>query len=165
MAPFRPILLLAAIAGAFFVSCAEPPEKPIPELNPSSINTEPSELRPAPAPQKSDQQKLVTRMPLGDLYSLVQKNAALVYDVRPTLYYKMGHIPNAISWPRKDFERNLAKHEPQIRNANTNNTPVVIYCTDMACPDAQAVATELAKRGHSVSILQGGYAAWKIAAD
>ncbi len=104
-------------------------------------------------------------MPLGDLYQLVQSDAAVIYDVRPTLNYKLGHVPGAISWPKGNFEQDLAKHEPRIRAANAGNTPVVIYCTDMACPDAMSVGNSLVSLGHSVSILQGGYEAWKIATE
>jgi len=104
-------------------------------------------------------------MPLGNLYQLVQKNAALVFDVRPKIFYKMGHIPGAISFPESDFDRDIAKYEAQIRISNTSRTPVVVYCTDLACPDAVTVAAKLAARGHDVSVLQGGYEAWKIAAE
>ncbi|MEP2774955.1 MAG: rhodanese-like domain-containing protein [Luteolibacter sp.] len=102
-------------------------------------------------------------MPLGSLYQLVQKDAALIYDVRPKLIYGLGHIPGAISWPLSAFQNDLPKHEPNISAAIAGNTPVVIYCTDLACPDASNVAKALAARGHNVSILQGGYEAWKIA--
>jgi rhodanese-related sulfurtransferase len=150
------------IVGTLLVSCAEPPEKPIPPLDPSvAIVTKEAEK---PAPEPTGPGKL-TRMPLGDLYQLVQRDAALIYDVRPKIAYKLGHVPGAISWPKKDYDSYLDAQETQIRTANKNRTPVVIYCTDMACPDALVVATALSKRGHSVSILQGGYAAWKIAAD
>jgi len=142
------------------LSCTEPSGKPIPELHPGAPAEKPADV-PAP-PVKPGQ---VTRMPLGDLYQLVQSDAALIYDVRPAVFHKLGHIPGAISWPKAAFQRDLEKHEPQIRTAIAGNTPVVIYCTDLACPDAVSVATSLAARGHSVSVLQGGYDAWKIAAD
>lgn len=102
-------------------------------------------------------------MPLGTLFQLVGKNAVLVIDVRPKLIYTLGHIPGAISWPKSDFEKNPSKFEANITSATLSNQPTVIYCTDLACPDAASVATTLAQRGHNVSILQGGYEAWKIA--
>jgi rhodanese-related sulfurtransferase len=149
-----------ALLSHFLLSCAEPPEKPVPPLDPTKAPAEKEE-----APAVASKPGSVTRMPLGDLYQLVQGNAALIYDVRPTLYYKVGHIPGAISWPKSHLEDGLAENEPRIRAANTGNTPVVIYCTDLACPDALNVATALAARGHRVSILQGGYEAWKIATN
>lgn len=102
-------------------------------------------------------------MPLGTLYQLTQKKAALIFDVRPTIFYKISHIPDAISFPKANFDKEISKHEMKIKDAIKNQTPVVIYCTDLACPDALAVATQLSQRGHNVSVLQGGYEAWKVA--
>ncbi|MGJ8632480.1 MAG: rhodanese-like domain-containing protein [Luteolibacter sp.] len=156
---------LAALA-CLLTACSEPPEKPVPALDPSKAVKDKSateEVTPEPAaPAKPAR---LTRMPLGDLYQLVQRDAAVIYDVRPKTFYLLGHIPGAISWPEKSFDQDLAKHEPKIKAAIAGNTPVVIYCTDMACPDALNVATRLVRLGHSVSVLQGGYEAWKIAAQ
>lgn len=107
----------------------------------------------------------ITRMPLGTLYQLTQGNAVLIFDVRPTFHYKLGHIPGAISFPKENFDRDIGKQELRIKHAIKNQTPVVIYCRDLACPDAIAVATLLSERGHDVSVLQGGYEAWKAATD
>ena len=146
------------------VACAEPPEKPVPSFDPSkAVKKQTTDT--AETPVRPTGPGTLTRMPLGNLYQLVQSNAALIFDVRPTLYYKMGHIPGAISFPKSDFDRDLGKFELRIRTANSNNTPVVIYCTDLACPDAMNVSTQLVQRGHNVSILQGGYEAWKVAMD
>jgi rhodanese-related sulfurtransferase len=147
-------------------SCTEPPEKPVPALDPSKAvkEKEKEKEKPAEAPAPPSQPGQVTRMPLGGLYQLVQRNAAVIYDVRPAIFHKMGNIPGSISWPQAAFDRDLAKHEPRIRAAIAQSTPVVIYCTDLACPDAVSVATRLAQRGHSVSVLQGGYEVWKAAA-
>jgi rhodanese-related sulfurtransferase len=145
-----------------FTSCQEPPVKPVPPLDISKAVGKEKTDQAAPAPPASPGQ--VTRMPLGDLYQLVQNNAAVIYDVRPAIFHKMGKIPGSISWPQSAFERDLPIHEHRIRAAIAQRTPVVIYCTDLACPDAVSVATRLAQRGHSVSVLQGGYEAWKVAA-
>jgi len=142
-------------------SCVDPKKKPIPPLDPSKAKIEATqEVAEVTKPPGA-----VTRMPLGNLYQLVQGNAALIYDVRPTLFYKMGHIPGAVSFPKAQFEKDISKHETQIQNASKNQTPVVVYCTDLACPDALIVATQLSERGYHVSVLQGGYEAWKAATD
>ncbi|MFK7849556.1 MAG: rhodanese-like domain-containing protein [Akkermansiaceae bacterium] len=139
-------------------------EKPVPPLDPSKAIEEPKpekeEILSTPTAPGN-----LTRMPLGDLYQLVQRNAALVFDVRPKFFYKMGHVPNAINFPKSEFDDKISEHEEAIRAANKNNTPVVVYCTDLSCPDAMTVATKLSQRGYDVSILQGGYEAWKVAAD
>ena len=159
--------LAAALCGAvclFLTSCPEPPGKPIPPLDSSKVIAVP-EKKPISTPDAPAETGKLTSIPLGDLYQLVQKNAVLIYDVRPMLIYKLGHIPGAVSWPKDDFDRYYEKQAANIRAANASNTPVVVYCTDLACPDGLTVATALSKRGHSVSVLQGGYEAWKIAAE
>ncbi|MES2983156.1 MAG: rhodanese-like domain-containing protein [Verrucomicrobiota bacterium] len=142
-------------------SCFEPRDRPIPPLDPSLSTVK----TPAPVIEAPSTPGTITRMPLGNLYQLTQGNAALIYDVRPTIFYKMGHIPGAISFPKDDFDKAIAKHEVQIKAANKNQTPVVIYCTNLACPDALTVATQLSQRGHNVSVLQGGYESWKAATE
>ncbi len=156
------------------LSCAEKePERPIPPLTPGKVVDEEQakfaktkQKQPPPSPSEpAITPGRLTRMPLGDLYQLVEKDAAVIYDVRPTISHRLGNIPNSISWPKRAFDKDFAKHAPAIRRANQGNTPVVLYCTDMACPDATDVGTKLAAKGYSVSVLQGGYAAWKVAVD
>ena len=156
---------LTAIA-TFAVSCSEPPEKPVPELRPqSAVRETPTKEAEKPTPTAPKKAGRLTRMSVGDLYQLSQNNAVLIYDARPKLIYSLGHIPNAISWPESRFQQDLAKHEPTITAASKANKPVVIYCTDLACPDATTVAASLAKRGYDVSILEGGYEGWKAVAE
>ncbi len=160
--------MLSSIA---VISCApESDPKPIPPLDPaaaSSIisNTPANPPTGTAAEIKALTPGIATRIPLGDLYALVQKDAALIFDVRPRLIYQLGHIPGAISWPKGRFTTDLPKYEPRIKTAINTNTPIVIYCVDLACPDATLVAGQLALLGYSTSVLQGGYEAWKIAAN
>lgn len=102
-------------------------------------------------------------MSLETFFPRQQAGSALIFDARPGFVSAFGKIPGAISWPRGDFEKQLPQHEPQIKQAKAAGKTVVIYCTDLACPDAQAVAEKLAARGHDVSVLEGGYATWKEA--
>lgn len=139
-------------AASCYNPAARLPDKPIKaETNsapPEKIVTKPGSL---------------SEIPVGSVYQLVQARAALIYDVRPTLFYKMGHIPDAISFPKSDFENQISKHEPDIREANKNSTPVIFYCSDAACPDALIVADQLVARGHDITLLRGGYDSWKQA--
>lgn len=114
-----------------------------------------------PAEPEAPQRK-ITRIPLGTFYELQQKpESVLIFDVRPGFVYRLGHVPGAISWPKGRFEEALAIHEPQIEAAKAAGKPVILYCTDLACPDAHTVANRLASRNHSVAVLEGGWAAWK----
>jgi rhodanese-related sulfurtransferase len=149
------------VAACLSISACVEPDKPIPELDPSLSTVEPT-IAVVEAPSEPG---TVTRMPLGNLYQLVQGKAALIFDARPLVFYKMGHIPEAISFPKSNFDKDIKKHEVLIKKAVKNQTPVVIYCTDLACPDAITVATQLSQRGYDVSVLQGGYEAWKSATE
>lgn len=102
-------------------------------------------------------------MPLEAFFPKQQSGSALIYDARPGFVSTFGKIPGAIPWPRGDYEKQLAQREPEILRARAAGKVVVIYCTDLACPDARAVAEKLAARGHDISILEGGYATWKEA--
>ncbi len=103
----------------------------------------------------------VTRIMLGDLFKLQQENRALIFDVRPSFVYQLGHIPGAVNWPKPSFNAQLAANEARITAARAARKPVVVYCVDFACPDARTVATWLSERGHSVAVLEGGWDAWK----
>jgi rhodanese-related sulfurtransferase len=146
-------------------ACPGPADKPIPPLDPEKADRKNLDHVAKITPVKSSGTGTVTRMSLGTLYQLTQGNAALIFDVRPTIFYKISHIPGAVSFPKDRFEKDINKHEPLIKDAVKKQIPVVIYCTDLACPDALAVADQISQRGHNVSVLQGGYEAWKCATD
>jgi rhodanese-related sulfurtransferase len=115
------------------------------------------------APLPSPKTGALTVMPLDAFFPKQQAGTVLIYDARPGFVSAFGRIPGAIPWSRGDFEKQLPLHEPEIRKSKAAGKTVVIYCTDLACPDARAVAEKLAARGHDVSILEGGYATWKEA--
>ena len=105
----------------------------------------------------------VTAISLTRLFSLQQEGRVLLFDARPAFVHAFGHLPGAVNWPRHSFESGLPEHEPEIKAAVAANRVVVIYCTDAACPDAGAVAERIARLGYPVSVLDGGFAAWKEA--
>ncbi len=145
-------------------SCADPQPTPFaPENQPAAVQARKKKAAPPPepAPPEEPRRGRVTRMPLGNLFQRQQAGTALIYDVRPAFVHAFGHIPGAISWPKADFEKNLAAREAEIRAAAEAGKPVVLYCTDLACPDAREVAERLAQRGHNVAVLEGGWDAWK----
>lgn len=133
---------------------------------PPVVSPPPKLAAPAPKPDvppPAAKTGKLTVMPLETFFPRQQAGSALIYDARPGFVAAFGKIPGAISWPRGDFEKQIAQREPEIRQAAAAGKVVVIYCTDLACPDARAIAEKLAARGHDVSILEGGYATWKEA--
>lgn len=150
--PFTAFLVLA--------SCQDPaPVPPVVEAAPAKPLSSP---KPAAAPPAVKSGKL-TVIDITTLFPRQQAGTVLLYDARPGFIASFGKIPGAISWPRGDFDARLSQSEAEIRAAKAAGKPVVFYCTDAACPDAQAMAERLSAKGHDVSILEGGFAMWKEA--
>jgi rhodanese-related sulfurtransferase len=149
--PFAAVLVLA--------SCQDPaPVPPVVAAAPAKPLKSPKPA--APPAVKSGK---LTVIDITTLFPRQQAGTVLLYDARPGFIAGFGKIPGAISWPRGDFETRLAQSEAEIHTAKTAGKPVVFYCTDAACPDAQAMAERLTAKGHDVSILEGGFALWKEA--
>ncbi len=153
----KPLLLLPPFLAAAVVlsSCREP------QAAPSPVTPPPVPTRPAPAPPLKSGK--LSAIDVTTLFPRQQAGTVLMFDARPAFVAAFGKIPGAVSWPRSDFDSGLAVHEASIRAAKQAGKPVVIYCTDAACPDARAMAEKLAARGHDIAILDGGFAIWKEA--
>ncbi len=153
---------MVAILGAMLASCETSPTEPriAPLVKPKPA---PSVVLETPQPSAKPTVPLgqVTRIAIGDLFAKQQSGEVLIYDVRPAFYYKFGRIQGAINWPKSQFSPQLAAREIEIQNAKASGKSIVLYCTDLACPDAREVASRLAKVGHSTQVLEGGWEAWK----
>ena len=80
---------------------------------------------------------------------------ALVLDARPLDFYKMGHLPGALSLPEDDFDVAFARLEPALRSS----LDVVVYCAQY-CEASHIVARKLKERGIPAAILKDGYESW-----
>ena len=141
------------MAAASLVSCGHSRQsaaKPVPK---QAVTSKPA----APARGR------VAVMDMSALFTLQQDGKVLLYDVRPSFVNAFGHLPGAISWPRSSFDDAYPRHEPEIKAALAADKNVVLYCTDVACPDSRAVAERLAEKGFTVSVLDGGFNGWKDA--
>ena len=152
-----PVSAFLAVASAVELASCQDPAPPAPVVTPALK----APAAPA-APPKPKAGKL-TEMDLESFLQHQQAGDLLIYDARPGFVAAFGRVPGAISWPKGDFNGQLSRREPEIREAVKSGKRVVIYCTDAACPDARSVGERLAARGHDVSILAGGFAAWKEA--
>jgi len=147
-----PTRLTALIAACLITACREP-ERPVPPI-----------ARPkATAKPLPRQQAAVSKIDLTKLFALQQVGQVLIYDARPGFVHAFGHLPGALNWPRGLFDSQRLQHETELKDAIAADRTIVIYCTDAACPDAAAVAERIAKLGYPVSVLDGGFAAWKEA--
>ena len=150
---FKLLTLVALAAG--LASCAQPvPEAPVKKAA-------------APAAKHKavgmNQRGKVTSISLTELFALQESGNVLIYDARPGYFYMLGHIPGAISLPKPDCDAQIVKREAEIKAAIAANKPIVVYCTNLLCPDARTVANHLAGFGYSSSVLSGGWDSWKEA--
>lgn len=87
---------------------------------------------------------------------------ALILDARPEIFYRLGHIPTALSLPRDDFE----KQYPTIRKTLQLHGArlLIVYCSGNDCQDSQMVADALSKLGYMhIRVFQGGWSDWETA--
>lgn len=105
----------------------------------------------------------ITSISIENFFKLQQSGDVLLFDARPGFFYALGHISGAISMPKADCDELITKREGEIKAAIAAKKPIVVYCTNLLCPDARAVADHLAGRGYSSSTLTGGWESWKEA--
>jgi rhodanese-related sulfurtransferase len=88
-----------------------------------------------------------------------QEKGALFLDARGLDFYKMGHIPGALSLPEEDFDAAFARIEPELRRS----LDVVVYCSGYGCEASHIVARKLRERKIEAAILHEGWPAWQDA--
>src|ERR1035437_1281954 len=114
-------------------------------------------------PSVPPRQARVTAIDLSTFVTMREQGSVLVYDVRPSWLYMLGHIPGAESFPGRSFEEAFPSKEPAMKAALSSKRTIVIYCTDLKCPDGGIVAGWMSKKGIPVSVLSGGWEDWKAA--
>jgi rhodanese-related sulfurtransferase len=143
--------LVALAAG--LASCAQP----VPEVPVKKAAATPAK----PKPVRMNNRGKVTSISLTEAFALQQSGNVLLFDARPGYFYLLGHIPGAINLPKPDCDAQITKREAEIKAAIAANKPIVVYCTNLLCPDARTVANHLASFGYSSSVLSGGWESWK----
>ncbi len=153
-------LLLAA--GFAIPACSVSP-RGTPPANPAASTAEvPSRPETGKAPGKPEPGK-VSSISMEDFFVLHESGKTLVFDARPTLIYRLGHIPSAINLPKNRCDEGIAGRSGEIRSALAAGKTIVVYCTGTSCPDAHTVAMHLANSGHPASVFAGGWDSWKEA--
>ena len=114
----------------------------------------------ATKPVSTKERGKVITLSFEDFYALHQSNKALLYDARLAFFYKLGHIPGAINLSKNSSDAAIAAKEPEIKAALTHGKTIVIYCTDIQCPDARKLADRISIFGYPVAVFTGGWHAW-----
>lgn len=145
--------LLGLALAAGLASCAQPvAEAPVGKA------TAPT---PKSKPVRMNGRGKVSSISLSDLFALQQSGKVLLYDARPGFFYSLGHLPGAINLPKASCDEQIEKREAEIKAALAAHKTIVVYCTNLLCPDARTVAIHLAGFGYSSSTLTGGWESWK----
>lgn len=105
----------------------------------------------------------ITGVDIGQVFTVMQTNRVLLVDCRPQMFYYLGHIDGAINLPLKSYDKLIDDRKINIQQALAEKKIIVLYCQNVKCPDAYAVAKKLALLGHSVSVYKGGWEEWKLA--
>lgn len=149
--------VLAAGMALLVTACEDgtPPAEP----SDAAVQAPKADAKPVKKPARPSGK--LTEISLDAFFPKQQSGEALVYDARPAFVSAFGKIPGAIPWPKSEYDARLVEREKEIRDAKEDGKTVVIYCTDLACPDARTVGEKLVARGHDITLLRGGFAAWK----
>lgn len=86
---------------------------------------------------------------------LINKENAVVIDIRNNETYRKGHIVDAVCMPAKELETTNKKLDKY------KNKPMILVCNNGQ--DSQKAAASLAKNGYNAFVLSGGMRAWSSA--
>lgn len=86
---------------------------------------------------------------------LINREHAIVLDIRDKEAYQNGHIIDAISLPKTNVDHAVKTLE------KSRNKPLIVACYSGST--AQAIAADLKQRGFKTHVLTGGMRAWAAA--
>jgi len=155
-----------AALGLFFSACTDTPPpvvKPIQKVESKPIIKKPTPQPKVTAPVTVVKPGALTSIDMGRLFSMSQTGKTLLIDVRPPLYYRLGHIDGAESLPLIRYDKLIDSKRPMLDAAVKANKIIVLYCQNVNCPDAHKLGTKLIKLGYSVSVYRGGWEEWREA--
>jgi rhodanese-related sulfurtransferase/DNA-binding MarR family transcriptional regulator len=95
------------------------------------------------------------KVTIDEVRDRLRAGKALLIDARPDVEYQAGHLPQAISIPLDDLERQLAELP--------RNRTLIVYCRGPLCVIADDALAVLAEAGRKVARLEEGVAEWQQA--
>lgn len=91
----------------------------------------------------------------AEVTRLINRQNALVVDVRNSEAYETGHIVDAVSIPHTELKDKSTKLD------KLRDRPIILVCN--AGLDSVRTATTLKEKGFNVHVLGGGIQAWRRA--
>ncbi len=153
-----PVALAVLFSSCAGVPAGKDPGSRVPTKNGDGVTA-------ATAPGDANPREVVRirGIQLEKLFQLLEEDSVLLVDVRPAFFFRLGHIPGAVSLPLKKFEAGFKSFRQDLDEALTSGRKVVIYCADENCPDSLTTARNLARLGYSTSVYRGGWKEWRSA--
>ncbi|PTX98236.1 hypothetical protein DB345_05215 [Spartobacteria bacterium LR76] len=100
------------------------------------------------------------KVSFAEFVEYVENRKCVIFDARPEIFFRLGHVPGALSLPREDFELQYQVHREKLEIDRTQ--PIVVYCSSETCEDAGLVEKALSSLGYgNVGVFEGGWNAWK----
>lgn len=101
------------------------------------------------------QRHTLPQISMATLQERLNRQEAILLDVRPVVEYAAGHLPTAVSMPLNELEARLAELP--------TDKLIVAYCRGPYCVDADEALSLLAARGRQVARLEEGIVEWQQA--
>lgn len=99
---------------------------------------------------------------LEEFRAISEGGKGIILDARAEIFHRLGHVPNALSLPREDFQNAYARHR-NILEAD-KSALLAIYCSSSSCEDSDLLRKALRGLGYvRVTVFKGGWSAWKAA--
>lgn len=97
---------------------------------------------------------------LDQLQQFIKEKSGVVFDARPEIFHRLGHIPGAYSLPREDFENSYKTFQPKLEQDRSQ--PIIVYCSGSSCEDSTLVQKSLQALGYTnVAVFSGGWSEWQ----
>jgi rhodanese-related sulfurtransferase len=89
----------------------------------------------------------------------VNEGHGVVLDARPEIFYRLGHVPGALSLARDDFEMAYLKCREILEKDQKQS--IVVYCSGESCEDSVLLGKALIQLGYeNIGIFHGGWTEW-----
>lgn len=96
---------------------------------------------------------------LKEFQAFAAARRGLVLDARPEIFYRLGHVPYALTLPRETFDKAYTLLRGRLETDLA--VPLVVYCSSATCEDSELVQKALQKIGFThVALFRGGWGEW-----
>ena len=86
---------------------------------------------------------------------VVDTGSAVIVEALPAPYYEDAHLPGALNLPHDSDDATIAAVLP------VHAAPVVVYCSNLACPNSGILSRRLAQLGYAdVRTYEAGKEDW-----